>query len=74
MLAASGRRNSLTMGMNSSANFFLNKSTTFEQNQSEQPTDEKNPIPLMDVHCYRSAAFHPNMQRINSRYTFGKPF
>ena len=70
---AGSRRNSYGFGLNSSSNFFLNKSMTFEQNQPETTSDQQNPILLNEVHCYRSAAVHPSFHRIGSRYQFGKP-
>lgn len=62
-LAFVGRRNSYSG--NSSLNFFCNKSMTFELDDSDEPeSEDKNSILLTDVHCYRSVAVHPSVQRI----------
>lgn len=74
-LMLAGRRNSYSIGLNSSANFFLSKSVTFDNSNDDEDNDigdgvakkeadEKNSIPLMDVHCFRSVAVHPSIQRI----------
>lgn len=71
------RRNSLTMGLNSSTNFFLNKSSnTFEKNDSDESSADENnnnSIPLSEVHCYRSAAFHPSAHQLCMHHLTARP-
>lgn len=71
------RRNSLTMGLNSSTNFFLNKSSnTFEKNDSDESSADENnnnSIPLSEVHCYRSAAFHPSAHQFCMHHLTARP-
>lgn len=73
---AASRRNSLNIGLGSSANFFLTKSSnTFEKSDSDDSNNEedKNTIPLMDVHCFRSVAFHPSSHQFCQLHLTARP-
>lgn len=64
LLALQGRRHSFTFGLNNAA-LLSNKPMTFENNKTDDSdAEDKNLNPLLEVHCYRSVAVHPSIQRI----------